>query len=184
MRDNRTVFTLHFFQGKDTGNGCQFFTAETTHNTRFAEQGFHCRVRVGNRTCVGRCGTLTDIRTTRFYGCDMTTLANQGRSMIQELIRIFDLLDIEHLYFGVKDRVEVAIHIFDHFFHSNLLGVTDRPNRRKTESFCQSRFNNEKCRTTRTGNKIDPVCMKFGNRLSKNTMIMHIHQTDAIRTDQ
>ena len=104
--------------------------------------------------------------------------------MIQELIRIFDLLDIEHLYFGVKDRVKVAIHIFDHFFHSDLLGVTDRPNRRKTESFCQSRFNNEKCRTARTGNKIDPVCMKFGNRLSKNTMIMHIHQTDAIRTDQ
>ena len=148
MRDNRAVLASHFFQGKDTGNGRQFFTAETTHDTSFAEQGFHCRIRAGNRSCMGRCSPFTDIRTTRLYGCDMTPLANQGRSMIQELIRIFDLLDIKHLYFGVKDRVEVAVHVFDHLFHTDLLGVADRPDRRETKSFCQCRFDNEKSRTT------------------------------------
>ena len=104
--------------------------------------------------------------------------------MIQQFIRLLDLLDIQHLDLGIQYRIKVPIHIFKDILYSILLGVPNRPNRRETQPFCQRRLDNEQGRTAGARDEIHAIGMEFWYRLRKHAMIIHIHQPDTVRADQ
>ena len=81
-------------------------------------------------------------------------------------------------------EIKVPIHIFKDILYSILLGVSNRPNRRETQPFCQRRLDNEQGRTAGARDEIHAIGMEFWYRLRKHAMIIHIHQPDTVRADQ
>ena len=79
--------------------------------------------------------------------------------------------------------MEGLIHVLQHIFDTDLLGIANRPNRRETQPLGQGRFNNIKGRSTGTGDKINPLRIKLRYGTCKDTVETHIHQADAIGTN-
>ena len=53
--------------------------------------------------------------------------------MIQQFIRLLDLLDIQHLDLGIQYRIKVPIHIFKDILYSILLGFpTDQTEEKRS----------------------------------------------------
>ena len=84
-------------KGEDAADGGQFLTTVTTHNASLAEQGLDSRVAAGNGSCVGRGSPTATLRRTRLDGCYATTLADELRGVVQQLVGIADVLDIQQL---------------------------------------------------------------------------------------
>ena len=97
MGDNGTILPFHLLQGKDAGYSRQFFSAEATHNTRLTEESLHRRVRTGDGSCMRRSSPFPRLGRTRLDGCNPTSLPDQGSCMMEQLVRLLDLLNVQNL---------------------------------------------------------------------------------------
>ncbi len=83
--------------------------------------------------------------------------------MKQQAVRVFDALHVDELDVRVGYGIEGFIHVLQHLFYPNLLGIAYRPHRVKLQPFHHSRFKDKYGSSTRAGYEVDALCMEVGN---------------------
>ena len=70
--------------------------------------------------------------------------------MEEQSVRIVNTFNI-----GIFLRIKILVHKLQHIFHTNLLGISYRPDRIELQSFCHRTFKNKDRRSTGAGDQID-----------------------------
>ena len=104
--------------------------------------------------------------------------------MIEQFVRIGNVLDIEQFDVRVTLRIEVLVHILQCILDTNLLAVADAPDGIERQALDDRRFEDEHRRGTTARNKVRALGIELGNRLGKHTVIPCVHHSDAVRSDE
>ena len=96
-------------------------------DTSFAEQGVHGGIIGGQSTCVARGGTATCGTAAALDGGNMAALVNQAAAMLEQALRIANLLHIKHDDMARFLGVESLVQVFQHILNTQLSTVTYCP---------------------------------------------------------
>ena len=95
MGDDGETLASKRWQGKDTSHRREFLPAMATYDACLAEQSLYGRVAGGDGSCMARCRPTATLTASRLDGGDAASLADEAASMVQQFVRIGDILDIE-----------------------------------------------------------------------------------------
>ena len=143
MGDNGKVTPFQFGQGEDAAHGGQLLTREAAHDTCLAEQGFDGRVAAGYGTRMRRGGAASAFAAAGLDGGNAAALLDERRGVEQQAVGVADVFDVEQFDVRVGGRVEVLVHVLQHVFHADLLGVAHRPYGVELQAFGDGAFQNE-----------------------------------------
>ena len=76
---------------------------------------------------------------------------------------------------GVFFRIEVFIHELQYIFHTNLLGISHRPDGIELQTFRYGTLQDEYRCSTGTGNQIYAFRIQIGNRLAEYAVMPCVH---------
>ena len=74
----------------------------------------------------------------------------------------------------------MLVHILQHIFYSDLLGIAHRPYGIKLQPFCNRTLQNKHRSRSGAGYQIDALRMQIGDGLTEHAMMPRIHQSDTI----
>ena len=78
----------------------------------------------------------------------------------------------------------MLVHILQHVFHPNLLGIAHRPHRIELQPLGNRAFQYKYRSCPGTGYQIDTLRMQVRYRLAEHTVMPRVHQPDAVGTYQ
>ena len=184
MGNNGKVLSFQFRQSENTPYRSQFLPGIATYDTRFTEQSLHRRIGTGDSSRMRGCRTTAALTAARFNGRNLASLLYQRRSMEQQSVRIAYTFDIKQFYLGVFFRIEMLVHILQHIFYSDLLGIAHRPYGIELQPFCNRTLQNKHRSRSGAGYQIDALRMQIGDGLTEHAMMPRIHQSDTIGSYQ
>ena len=104
--------------------------------------------------------------------------------MVEQHIRIGDILDVEQFHLRISLRVKVLVHILQHIFNTDLFAVANAPHAIKLQALDDGTLENKYGRSTRARHEIDALRIQMGNGQGKDTVVVAVQQSDTVRTNQ
>lgn len=184
MGDDCAAVALDFGIHEHTAHGGQFLTVLATDDTSLAEQGVDGGVVGGQGTGVARGGTAAGGAATALDGGNVAALVDEAAAMLEETLRVANLLHIEHDYVARLLGVECLVEVLQHILDTQLGAVTHCPHAIELEAVAHTVFLDEHGGGTATGDEVHTLGIQRRNGGVEAAGIVHVEEAGAVGADE
>jgi hypothetical protein len=169
---------------EDARHGGELLAAVAADDPGLAEERLDGQVGGGHGAGVARGGAAAGLGGARLDRGDLAALADEGGRVLEERVRVLDVLDVEELDARARGRVEGLVEPREHVLDAGLRRVTYREDVREADPLLDRRLHDEDGGRARAGDEVAASLRQLGDGEGEHAGVARGEDADAVRTDE